>query len=92
MTEEDTLTKPNGALRTILILTGMAVAVFGTLWGMSLAGLNSKASVEYVDAIRADVDDNARDVRVCGQTTTAIIDRLSRMEANQERILRKLED
>jgi hypothetical protein len=84
--------RPNGALRTILILAGASVALFGTLWGMSLAGLNGKASVECVEAIRADVDDNARDVRACGQITTAIVERLARMEANQERILRKLED
>lgn len=92
MTEEDILPKPNGALRTILILCGALVALFGTLWGMSLAGLNTKASVECVESIRADVADNARDVRGIQQTNVAIVERLARMEANQERILRKLED
>lgn len=84
--------RPNGALRTILLICGALVAVFGTLWGITAANLGQKASVEYVEAIRADVDDNARDVRGCGETTTAILQRLSRMEANQERILRKLEE
>ena len=84
--------RPNGALRIILIFCGGLVALFGTLWGITAANISQKASTECVEAIRADVDDNARDVRTCGQTTAAICERLARMEANQERILRKLDE
>lgn len=86
------MTKPNGAVRTILLLAGATVAIFGTLWGISLASLDNMASVESVEAVRANVLENTDDVREIRKHTALIGERLARMEANQERILRKLEE
>ena len=57
------MTKPNGALRAILLLAGAAVTVFCALWALTAASIDDKASGDEVAAVRATVSETREHVR-----------------------------